>query len=109
MIGNPNNGPKTTEDWFNLQTFERVTQPGQFGNSGRNIVQAPGFAQWDFSLFKNFRVTESKTLQLRAEVFNILNRPNFGVPVNDINSPSFGQIQRASPPRLIQLALKFLF
>lgn len=109
LVGNPNNGPKTPEDWFNLQAFERVTQPGQFGNSGRNIVQGPGFAQWDFSLFKNFSLAESKTLQVRAEVFNILNRPNFGVPVNDINSPSFGQIQSASPPRLIQLALKFLF
>ncbi|MGH9326276.1 MAG: carboxypeptidase regulatory-like domain-containing protein [Terriglobia bacterium] len=109
LVGNPNNGPKTPEDWFNLQAFERVTQPGQFGSSGRNVVQAPGLVDWDFSFFKNFHVAESKSLQFRAEIFNLLNRPNFGVPVNDINSPSFGQIQSASPPRLIQLALKFLF
>lgn len=109
LVGNPNDGPKTPQDWFNLQAFQRVTQPGAFGDAGRNIVQAPGFAQWDFSLFKNFSLAESKTLQVRAEVFNILNRPNFGVPVNDINSPSFGQIQMASPPRLVQLAMKFLF
>lgn len=109
LVGNPNNGPKTTEGWLNLQAFQRVTQPGGFGNSGRNIVQAPGFAEWDFSLFKNFSVAESKTLQVRAEAFNILNRPNFGVPVNDINSPSFGKIESAAAPRLIQLAMKFLF
>jgi hypothetical protein len=109
LVGNPNNGPKTPQDWFNLQAFQRVTQPGTFGSSGRNVVQAPGLADWDLSLFKNFRVVESKTLQFRAELFNVLNRPNFGIPVNDINSPSFGQIQSASPPRLIQLALKFLF
>ncbi|HTV56905.1 MAG TPA: hypothetical protein VMI06_18580, partial [Terriglobia bacterium] len=109
LVGNPNDGPKTPEDWFNLKAFQRVTQPGAFGSAGRNIVQAPGIAEWDFSLFKNFRLTESKTLQFRAETFNILNRPNFGIPANDINSPSFGQIQSAAAPRLIQLALKFLF
>jgi outer membrane receptor protein involved in Fe transport len=109
LVGNPNNGPKTPQDWFNLLAFQRVMQPGQFGSAGRNIVQAPGIAEWDFSLFKDFRLAEAKTLEFRAEVFNILNRPNFGVPVDDINSPSFGQIQSASAPRLIQLALKFLF
>ncbi len=109
LVGNPNNGPKTVQDWFNLQAFQRVTQPGQFGTAGRNIVQAPGIAEWDFSLFKDFRLTESKTLQFRAEVFNLLNRPNFGVPADDINSPTFGEIQSAASPRLVQLALKFLF
>jgi hypothetical protein len=109
LVGNPNDGPQTPEDWFNLQAFQQVTQLGTFGNAGRNIVQAPGIAEWDFSVFKDFRLAESKTLQFRAEIFNILNRPNFGIPVGDISSPSFGQIQSASSPRLIQLALKFLF
>jgi hypothetical protein len=109
LVASPNDGPKTPQDWFNLQAFQRVTEPGQFGSAGRNVVQAPGIAEWDFSLFKDFRVAESRTLEFRAEVFNILNRPNFGIPVSDINSPGFGEIQSASPPRLIQLALKFLF
>ncbi len=108
-VGNPNDGPKTPEQWFNLSAFERVTQPGQFGTEGRNIVEGPGLAQWDFSLFKDIRFGEARTLQFRAESFNLLNRPNFGLPVNDINSPSFGRIQTAAAPRLIQLALKFIF
>jgi hypothetical protein len=66
-------------------------------------------AQWDFSIFKNFRVAESKTLEFRAEMFNLLNRVNFGVPNDIIGSPTFGVVQNALPPRQIQLALKFLF
>jgi hypothetical protein len=109
LVANPNDGPKTPEEWFNLQAFQRVTQPGQFGDSGRNVVQGPGLAEWDFSLFRNVTLSESRTLQFRVECFNLLNRPNFGLPVNDINSPSFAQIQSAGQPRLIQLAVKFLF
>jgi len=109
VVGNPNNGPKTAAEWFNTQAFQRVTQLGTFGNSGRNIVQAQGFAQLDFGLFKGFRLTESTSLQFRAEAFNILNRVNFAVPNDDISSPTFGQVQSALPPRQIQFALKFLF
>ena len=49
----------------------------QFGSAGRNIAQGPGYTDWDFSLFKNIRVTESKEFQFRAEFFNILNHTNF--------------------------------
>jgi hypothetical protein len=64
---------------------------------------------WDFSAFKNFRVTESKQFQFRGELFNILNHTNFRLPVSDISSPNFGQIQQDVSPRVIQVALKFLF
>jgi hypothetical protein len=67
------------------------------------------FAQWDFSVFKNIPVAESKDLQLRAEFFNLFNHPNFQLPNSDISSPTFGQIQQALPPRLIQLALRCRF
>jgi hypothetical protein len=112
LIGNPNNGPKTASEWFNVGAFERLnptTQAGQYGSEGRNVVQAAGLAQWDFSIFKNFRVAGSKTLEFRAEMFNLLNRVNFGVPNDIIGSPTFGVVQNALPPRQIQLALKVLF
>lgn len=109
LVGNPNNGPRTASAWFNTQAFQRVTQLGTFGNAGRNIVQAAGLAQWDSAVSKNFRLTESKTLQFRGEFFNVLNRVNFGLPNDDISSPTFGQIQTGLPPRQIQFALKFLF
>jgi hypothetical protein len=111
---NPNDGPQTTSEWLNPNAFQRITQnPNspvqQFGSAGRNIAQGPGFADWDFSLFKNMRVTESKEFQFRAEFFNIINHPNFHNPDSDINSKTFNQILEAQPPRLIQFALKFLF
>jgi hypothetical protein len=112
LVGDPNSGPHTSSQWFNSSAFQRldpVLNAGQFGNAGRNIVQGPGFQQWDFSVFKNIGLTESKRLQLRGEFFNVFNHANFGLPDNDLNSPTAGKILSAAPPRLVQVALKFLF
>jgi hypothetical protein len=112
VIGNPNNGPRTPQEWFNTAAFQQLnpaTQAGQFGNEGRNIVQGPGLEQWDFSAFKTIPIHESKSLQFRAEFFNVFNHANFRLPDNDISSPTFGEISEALPGRLVQLALKFLF
>jgi len=111
---NPNSGPKTTTAWLNASAFERITpDPNspvqQFGTAGRNIAQGPGYANWDFSVFKNIPVMEGKEFQFRAEFFNFLNHTNFRLPDSDISSPTFNQILAAQPPRLIQLALKFQF
>ncbi|MGA2632291.1 MAG: carboxypeptidase regulatory-like domain-containing protein [Terriglobia bacterium] len=113
LVGNPNSGPKAVGEWFNTSAFQRLdlstTPAGVYGNAGRNIVQGPGLGQWDFSAFKNLRLTESNSLQFRAEFFNVFNRANFRLPNGDISSPTFGQIQQALAPRLIQFALKFMF
>jgi hypothetical protein len=109
LVGNPNNGPRTASEWFNTKAFQQNTQLGTFGNAGRNIVQAAGVSEWDFGVSKNFRLAESATLQFRGEFFNLLNRVNFGVPNDDISSPTFGQVETAAPPRQIQFALKLLF
>ncbi len=112
LISNPNAGPHTPNQWVNPADFLRLnpnTQAGQFGNEGRNVVRGPGIADLDLSLFKTFNIGETKRIQFRAESFNIMNHPNFYLPENDIASPEFGQILQAGPPRLFQLALKFLF
>jgi Carboxypeptidase regulatory-like domain/TonB dependent receptor len=114
VIGNPNSGPHTSAQWFNVNAFQRITQDPnspvqQFGNEGRNAVQGPGYVNWDFSALKNIRLTESKEVQFRGELFNVLNHTNFRLPVSDIESPNFGQIQSDVSPRVIQVALKFLF
>jgi len=111
----PNGAPTGTPDcWYNPSAFQQLdptTQIGQFGNAGRNIVQGPGYQQWDFSAMKNFRFGENRNLQFRAEFFNIFNHANFGIPVNDLNSPANvkGSIQTSQPGRLVQLAFKFFF
>ncbi|HWZ98083.1 MAG TPA: carboxypeptidase regulatory-like domain-containing protein [Candidatus Dormibacteraeota bacterium] len=102
----------TPNCWISPDGFQRldpIAGAGQFGNAGRNIAQGPGFQQWDFSALKNFRITETKTIQFRGELFNIFNHANLGLPVNDMNSSNFGQIQTSQPGRLVQFALKFLF
>jgi hypothetical protein len=114
VVANPNDGPKTASAWLNPNAFQRITQDPnspvqQFGTAGRNIAQGPGYTDWDFSLFKNIPVAESKELQFRAEFFNLLNHTNFHIPDPDMNSQTFNQILEAQPPRLIQFALKFNF
>ena len=59
------------------------------GNAGRNILIGPGLANLDFSVFKNNYVKEKLNVQFRAEFFNILNHPNFAVPVSPDNADIF--------------------
>lgn len=54
--------------------------PSTIGNVGRNSLRGPGFFQWDFSGMKNFPLGEKAKLQFRADIFNILNHPNFASP-----------------------------
>ncbi len=80
------------------------------GTSGRNVFTGPAFHNVDFGVHKKFKLTESKSLQLQANAFNLFNHPNFGLPVNNINSSQFGRsIATTGTPRVIQLALRFDF
>ena len=104
-----------------------ITPPAQgtFGNMGRNIFRGPKFVDWDASLAKTWKLTERLNLQIRAEVFNILNHPNFDVfSMNtDLSSPGSLGITRFTPDlgtasnpvlgtggsRHIQLGAKFVW
>jgi hypothetical protein len=112
LIGDPNAGPHTVDQWLSASAFQRlnpVTQAGQFGNAGRDIARGPAFTNVDLSLTRNFQLRESLRLQFRAESFNIANHANLGLPVSDLNSPNFGRILSAASPRLTQFALKLTF
>jgi hypothetical protein len=105
--------------------FASASVPGTcknlMGNSGRNSVVGPGLATFDFSMFKNNyirRISENFNVQFRAEFFNLLNRPNFGTPVD--NSTMFdskgnpvggaGALDNLSTSaRQIQFALKLIW
>jgi hypothetical protein len=115
LIGNPNVGIgiHKVNNWLNATGFQRLDFTGDstqiFGNEGRNVNFGPAYADWDFAALKNFRITESKQLQFRSELFNVLNRTNFQLPDCDISSPTFNQLQAADPQREVQFALKLLF
>jgi len=65
--------------YFDPSSF--VLQPaGFYGNLGRNTLIGPGLVKVDYSLNKQFRITERAALELRAEAFNLFNHPNFSIP-----------------------------
>jgi hypothetical protein len=108
----PDSGPRRPENWLNAAAFaplDPIADAGRFGTAGRNIVDGPGYVNWDFAAYKNIPVGDAKTLQFRAEFFNFLNHTNFRLPDSDVSSPTFNQVRAAMPPRLIQFALKFSF
>jgi hypothetical protein len=88
LIGDPYKGvcPNglrvgTPSCWFNPSAFT-LPAPGQFGTAGRNILHGPAFAQFDLALDKGFKLKEGMKITFGAEVYNLLNRPNFAVPSN---------------------------
>jgi hypothetical protein len=103
----PNGFHQSIAEWFNTAAF--VQPPaGVFGNTGRNILRAPGINSWNLSLFKNLPIKERANLQLRLETFNAFNHPQWGVPTYDVSSPQFGQITSTNiPGRIVQLGGKF--
>jgi hypothetical protein len=117
------------DNQFNPAAFS-IPAPGTFGNLGRNALRGPGFAQVDFSVFKNTKLTETTAIQFRAEIFNLFNHPNFADPFSGLNMDStvgslsqaarFGQsistvgnqlggLLGAGGPRQIQFSLRYLF
>ena len=114
--------------WFNTAAFQNPAD-FTFGNVTRTLphVRSPGTQNFDFSVFKTTEITERFKLQLRAEAFNALNHPNYGIPgttfsaaANTIvngngvggganTSGSFGVITSAADGRSLQLAAKLIF
>ena len=81
-----------------------------YGTSGRNILRADSLVQFDFTVTKQFKFTETKSLQFRAEFFNIFNTPTFVAPGTTIDTSSGGQIASTlNGGRTIELALKLFF
>ena len=75
----------------------------------RNTFRGPGYATVDSRLFKNIPLKDRLKLQLRWEVFNLLNRPNLFNPNSSLGTPTFGKSTRAFSAREMQFALKLTF
>jgi Carboxypeptidase regulatory-like domain/TonB dependent receptor len=105
IFGNP-------DRWFDGSVFTPVAG---FGDLGRNVVIGPGSNNTDFSITKYTKLTERMRVQLRAEVFDLLNHPNFGNPGNVAAGPNFGRITSTRFPtgesgssRQVQFAMKLI-
>ncbi len=111
---------QTSDQWVLASAFS-APAPFTFGNAGRNILIGPGLGSWDFSVIRKFRLAETKTLEFRAEMFNIFSRANFDIPKRDVASPSFGKIFNTvqplaglasggpGDPREVQFGLKLIW
>ena len=99
----------TIGQWFNTDCFSNPA-PGKLGDAGRSPVYGPGFVNTDFSAIKNFPIREGMRLEFRAEIFNLFNHTQLGMPAADLNSAGFGAItSTVNNPRLVQFALKLNF
>jgi hypothetical protein len=110
ITADPNlpSGDRTPQRWFDTTVF-RAPAVGQFGNQGRNIIEGPGFFQWDFSAHKDFPWGADRKVQLRLEVFNVTNHANFGKPDGRFGAASFGTISTALDARQAQIGVKLFF
>ncbi len=82
---------------------------GTFGTLDKGVFRGPGLFNTDLGLFKNFRIKERATIQIRAEFFNSFNRANFNNPGTSVTGSGFGAILSARDPRIGQMALKVSF
>jgi len=96
--------------FFDTSVFT-IPEPFSLGNTGRTLpdVRSPGRRNYNLALTKNVRWTERRTIQLRAEAYNLTNTPYFGFPGTTVGSNQLGIINSARNAREFQLALKFLW
>ena len=96
--------------YFNTKAF---AQPAAYtiGNAPRTLssVRAPFYSATNVSLIRDFKLSEDKRLQIRAEVFNVFNHPNFTNPGTTLGSANFGVVTGTEDPRQVQLAACFYF
>jgi hypothetical protein len=114
---NPYPTNQTVETWINKSAFANPA-PGSYGNLSYNNMKGPSVFQLNVGLSRTFPVWEKSTIQFRAESFNLPNHLNASTPVSALNASNFGTITSdisgnnglsSGDPRIIQLALKFVF
>lgn len=94
--------------WFDTTAF-MLADYGSFGNSGRNILDGPGYKDVSVSIVKDTNVREGISIQFRTEFLNAFNTVNFDLPDSFFGSQTFGSVNSAQDPRRIQFGLKIIF
>ena len=108
VLSSPYSPNKTNDVWLNPAAFAQPAL-GTYGNFGSHNVLGPGSIRIDMGLTRRFQVRENESVEFRAEAFNVSNHVNPGPPILILSNASFGRIQSAADPRIMQLALKFVF
>jgi hypothetical protein len=100
--------PKTVSQWFSTSSFAAPAY-GYFGTAGTGIIRGPGIVNFDMGMYKNFKFTEKRLLQFRAEFFNIFNHTNFSGVSTTLGSGNFGQLTSALDPRIVEFSLRLQY
>ena len=110
LVGDPelSSDERSVSRWFNTGAFATAPQ-FTIGSSSRNPVRGPSYRNLDLAVARRFTLPASTAVELRAEVFNLTNTPPLGAPNGTFGSAAFGTITSAGDPRVVQLAVKFLF
>jgi hypothetical protein len=110
LVGDPTlpSGQRTPSQWFNTAAFA-VAPQFTIGSASRNPVRGPSYRDVDFALMRRIPVHATKAIEVRAEVFNLFNTPDLGAPNAVAGAANFGTITTALDPRVVQLAVKFVF
>jgi hypothetical protein len=94
--------------WFNTAAF-RAAPTDRYGNAGAGIVNAPSLKLWDFSLRKQFALTERVKLRFQADFFNAFNKANLRGLSTVVTNANYGSLTASGPGRDIQFGLKLNF
>jgi hypothetical protein len=109
QIQDPRNpGPNGANTYFLPDAFASQ-QYGQFGTASRRFFHGPGILNTDFALLKSTRITESTSVEIRAEFFNLFNHTQFNNPSGNFSSGNFGVVTSARDPRIGQFSAKFIW
>ncbi len=110
LVGNPTlpSDTRSPNQWFDTTAFA-VAPQFTIGSASRNPVRGPGYKDVDLALMRRVGLGSSRSLELRTEVFNLLNTPPLGAPAGVLGAANFGSIIAAGDPRVVQLALKVAF
>jgi hypothetical protein len=110
LVGDPTlpADERTTAHWFNTSAFATAPQ-FTIGSASRNPVRGPSYRNVDAALLRAIHLRDRDSLELRFEVFNALNTPPLGAPAAVLGAANFGTITSAGDPRVVQLAIKYLF
>jgi hypothetical protein len=110
LVGDPTlpADERTPAHWFNTAAFTTANQ-FTIGSASRNPVRGPSYRDVDLAVMRRVPVGGPRALELRMEVFNLLNTVNLGAPAAQQGASNFGTITSALDPRVVQLAAKFWF
>ena len=107
-LADPYTANKSIALWINPAAFAQPAL-GTYGNMGSRNILGPGSITINTNLTRAFHVRENQSLEFRVEAFNLPNHVNPQNPTTVLTSGSFGKILAATDPRIMQLALKYVF